>query len=228
MHGEKEEEEPERKGVGQFGLKGAGGELSERWIKGLVRILDRAPVRMCRRVANDLARCSLFERKRYVVLRAVHISKIGRRPVVNCPVVDQGSFRVDDEDMWCGLCVVEVTQGASRIQQNGGGYGVSLLKKSVLFGCGEVTLPTRSRRNYGEPDNAPASPFTLQALHVSAVVVLLSIRAAAVRPFQNHELALVFGKLMDLAIGVCCGEVGRRFPHSRRPPDRERDQNESD
>src|SRR5271167_4701276 len=103
-----------------------------------------------------------------------------------------------------GLGVVEMTQGASRIQQNGCGYGVSLLKISVFFGCGDVPLLTRRRRNYREPDHAPVGPFTLQPLHVAAVVVLLSIWAAAVCPFQDHNFALVFGKLMDFAICICC------------------------
>src|SRR5271157_3796998 len=129
--------------------------------------------------------------------------------------------------MWRGLCVVEVPQGASGIQQSGSGCGISLLKISVLFGCGDVTLLARRRRNYREPDHAAAGPFTLQALHVSAVVVLLSVRAAAICPFQYHKLALVFGQLMDLTICICCCEVGRRFAHSRRPPERERDQSES-
>src|SRR5271166_909855 len=130
--------------------------------------------------------------------------------------------------MRCGLGVVEVTQGASRIQQNGGGCGVSLLKISVLFGCSNITLLTRRRRNYREPDHAPAGPFTLQPLHVSAVVVLLSVRAAAVCPFQYHKFALVFGKLMDLTICICCCEVRRRRAHSRSPPERWRHQSESD
>ena len=57
-------------------------------IEPLVWIFDGAAVRTRCRGADRLARCSLVERRRNVVLCALHIGQIDGRVVINRPVVN--------------------------------------------------------------------------------------------------------------------------------------------
>src|ERR1700730_2513103 len=180
---------------------------------GSVGILDRTAVRTAGRCAQWLARDRFFQRLRDIVLRAWDVGLVSGRSAINGSVVDQHTGGIDDKHVRSRLRRIKSPYISFRIQQRSRGRSVHLFQVFIfLLGC-DISLLARCRGDHGEPGNAFARPFFLEALHVATLVMFLRIRTAAVVPFKYHEFPTILGELVYAAIAIGSLKLRRGFAH---------------
>ncbi len=151
-----------------------------------------------------------------VVVGGLDVGLVGGGLVVDGSLVDELAGGVDDEDVGCGLGLVEVADGAGGIENGGGGGGLHGLEVLVLFGGGYVALFAGGRREDGEPDDAFVGPLALEGFHVAAEVVLLFVGAALVGPLEDDVFAAVLGEVWVTPLESTPLKSGARVPEGGR------------